>query len=78
MGTTEGLKGLGGTMGAVAGGDGLSPCSLMGGVVCPSLQEHSDSSLWAVLGIESDSGVVSPEMGDKGELRDMALLRKSV
>jgi hypothetical protein len=77
IGTVAGLKGLGGMMGAVARGKILSPSSLVGGVDWPSLQEQSDCSLVAVLGIEADSGVVWPE-GERGEFKDIALERKSV
>lgn len=84
MGTEVGWKGLGGTMGAVAGGEALlAPVMLpdeVGGE-CSHLQEHSDCSLLAVPGAES-SGVVSPEARPLpvggGELRAMALERKSV
>lgn len=76
-GAAEGLKGVGGTMGAVAGGGVLSSFSLVGGEECSCLQEQSDCSLVAVPGAEDDSGVVSPD-GGRGELRDMALDRKSV
>ena len=77
IGAAEGQKGLGGTMGAVAGGDGLSPSTLVGGDDSSTLHEHDDCSLLAVPGMDADSGVESP-VGGSGELREMALDRKSV
>lgn len=75
MGTGT-LKGLGGTMGAVAGGEGLLLLMLEADdEECSLLQEQSVCSLAAVPGRES--GVVWPE-ATAGELRDMALERKSV
>ena len=75
---TETVKGLGDTMGAVAGGETPLVLTLEVEVVGDErsdLQEHSDCSLLAESG--SESGVVSPE-ANAGELRDMALERKSV
>lgn len=74
------MNGLGGTIGAVAGGERrVEVLELVleaddGGVVL-HLLEASVSSLVAESGIES--GVVSPELG-AGELRAIALVRKSV
>lgn len=65
--------------GAVAGGDGILDRMLAVEVVGDSrslLYEQSDRSLLAVSGTES--GVVSPEERAAGELRAMALVRKSV
>jgi hypothetical protein len=79
MGIAEVVKGLGGTIGAVAGGeDFLTPVSVGDEAECSSLQEYSDGTLIAVSGSDADSGVVSPEPSTRGELRDMALDRKSV
>ena len=74
---TDAVKGLGGTMGAVAGGESL----MLGldievvGEERSDLNEQSDCSLAAVSGRES--GVVSPE-AIAGEFKDRALERKSV
>lgn len=73
-------KGLGGTTGAVAGGDMLKETFELVLVVevgeeLSHLHEQSDCLLLAVSGRES--GVVWPEPM-AGELRDMALERKSV
>lgn len=75
-------------MGAVAGGEDfaalageetLSLVTLTAGDEGSSLQEQSDCSQTAISGTDvEDSGVVSPEETTKGELRDMALDRKSV
>lgn len=73
-------KGLGGIIGAVAGGVGRAEAlevmlEAEDGGVPSRLQEASVSSLVAVSG--SESGVVRPELV-AGELRAMALVRKSV
>lgn len=64
----EDVYGLGGMTGAEVGGDGLLPVDDVG--------EASDCSLAARP--EAESGVVSPDDTTAGELRDMALDRKSV
>lgn len=61
IGIDELTKGLGGTMGAVAGGEGFLVVSLSTDSECSSLQEHSEGTLVAVSGTDTDSGVVSPE-----------------
>lgn len=61
IGIDELANGLGGTMGAVAGGEGLPMVSPSVDAGCSSLQEHSDGTLVEVSGREADSGVVSPE-----------------
>jgi hypothetical protein len=76
----EQTKGLGGIIGAVAGGVGRAEAfevmlEAEDGGVPSRLQEASVSSLVAVSG--SESGVVRPELV-AGELRAMALVRKSV
>jgi hypothetical protein len=76
----EQVKGLGGTIGAVAGGVGRANFFVVleaevGGVPSSLLLEVSVSSLVAVSG--SESGVVCPELV-AGELRAIALVRKSV
>lgn len=89
MGGAEQVNGLGGTMGAVAGGTGpsesLEPMLEIDDAddERSRLHDMSVSSLVAVSGRES--GVVSPEamtvevgVEVAGELRAMALLRKSV
>jgi hypothetical protein len=90
MGWAEVVNGLGGMIGAVAGGVCALPgSSFTGGDAdeevdgCEewvSLQEQSDRSLLAVAGGEGmeEFGEVSPELSVIGELRDMALVRKSV
>lgn len=77
MGAAEDGKGLGGTTGAVAGGEGILDRMLVieAGDSRSLLSEQSDRSLLAVSGTES--GVVSPD-DRAGELRAMALVRKSV
>ena len=74
MGTIS-LKGLGGMIGAVAGGAARLLPQLDVGDDCSLFEEHSDRSLVAVAGAES--GVVSPD-AMVGEPRDIALERKSV
>lgn len=74
------VKGLGGTMGAVAGGVGRPEALEVmleadDGGLASRLQEVSVSSLVAVS--RRESGVVRPELV-AGELRAMALVRKSV
>lgn len=89
MGGVEQVKGLGGTMGAVAGGEGPSEALELTLEADDDddrrsrLVEMSVSSLVAVSGRES--GVVSPEaitvevgVEVAGELRANALVRKSV
>jgi hypothetical protein len=61
IGMEELANGLGGTMGAVAGGEGLLMVSPFVDDGCSSLQEHSDGTLVEVPGADADSGVVSPE-----------------
>jgi hypothetical protein len=80
------VKGLGGIIGAVAGAVSRADFSLVlltllgleVGGERSHLQEQSDCSVAAVPG--SESGVLSPDAYPvgKGELRDMALERKSV
>jgi hypothetical protein len=68
-------KGLGGTKGAVAGGEDLLGFEVGG--ERSHLQEHSEWSLLAAVpGMES--GVDSPEDAAVGEPSAMALVRKSV
>ena len=57
IGAAEEANGVGGTMGAVAGGN-LSSFSLVAGEDCSALLEQSDRSLLAVFGADDDSGVV--------------------
>jgi hypothetical protein len=78
MGIDELTNGLGGTMGAVAGGEGFLAVSRSTESECSSLHEQSEGMLVAVSGIDADSGVVSPEWTASGELREIALERKSV
>lgn len=66
-------------MGAVAGGTLLSSSLAVGDSASSCLQEQSECSLAEVLGAEVMSGVVEPEEPlAVGELRAMALVRKSV
>lgn len=74
MGPEE-VYGLGGTTGADVGGDGLL-LDVEVGEVSPAFDDTSDFSLGAAP--EAESGVVSPEDATIGELRDIALVRKSV
>ena len=78
MGIDVLAKGLGGTIGAVAGGEGFLVVSPSDESECSSLHEHSDGTLVAVSGTDTDSGVVSPEWTARGEFREMALDKKSV
>lgn len=74
---TDAVKGLGGTIGAVAGGESLMLALDIEvvGEERSDLYEQSDCSLASISGRES--GVVSPE-AIAGEFNDMALERKSV
>lgn len=78
MGIDVLAKGLGGIIGAVAGGEGFLVVSPSDESECSSLHEHSEGTLVAVSGTDTDSGVVSPEWTASGEFREMALDKKSV
>lgn len=72
------VNGLGGAMGAVAGGDSLllAVDGVDVGEERSTLQEHSDGALVAVP--VAEDGDVSPDTGAAGEFKAIALDRKSV